>query len=109
VPEHEGEGPLSVVIWTTTPWTLPANQAVSLNPKYEYVIVQCEKDGQKERLVLVNQLWNDAVDPLKTYINSGRLLVFIFDFRFGESRTTISTPMHRFKAFVQMTFGIYFA
>lgn len=61
VPEHEGEGPLSVVIWTTTPWTLPANQAVSLNPKYEYVVVQCEKDGQKERLVLVNQLWNDAV------------------------------------------------
>ncbi|TXL15142.1 isoleucine--tRNA ligase [Methylococcaceae bacterium HT4] len=61
VPEHEGEGPLYVVIWTTTPWTLPANQAVCLNPKYEYVVVQCEKDGQKERLVLVNQLWNDAV------------------------------------------------
>ncbi len=62
VPEHEGEGPLSVVIWTTTPWTLPANQGVCLNPKYEYVVVQCEKDGQKERLVLVNQLWNDAVE-----------------------------------------------
>ena len=61
VPEHEGEGPLSIVIWTTTPWTLPANQAVSLNPKYEYVVVQCEKDGQKERLVLVSQLWNGAV------------------------------------------------
>jgi len=25
VPDHHGEGPLSVVIWTTTPWTLPAN------------------------------------------------------------------------------------
>lgn len=62
VPEHEGEGPLSLVIWTTTPWTLPANQAVSLNPKYEYVVVQCEKNGVKERLVLVNQLWNDAVE-----------------------------------------------
>lgn len=62
IPEHEGEGPLSIVIWTTTPWTLPANQAVSLNPKYEYVVVQCEKDGHKERLVLVNQLWNGAVE-----------------------------------------------
>ncbi|MCU7945660.1 MAG: class I tRNA ligase family protein, partial [Candidatus Thiodiazotropha sp. (ex Cardiolucina cf. quadrata)] len=27
VPEGGGEGPLSMVIWTTTPWTLPANQA----------------------------------------------------------------------------------
>ena len=62
MPENKGEGPLSVVIWTTTPWTLPANQGVSLNPKYEYVIIQCEKDGQKERLVLVNQLWLDATE-----------------------------------------------
>ncbi len=26
---EKGVGPLSVVIWTTTPWTLPANQAVA--------------------------------------------------------------------------------
>lgn len=29
-----------VVIWTTTPWTLPANQAVSVNPKLEYVLLR---------------------------------------------------------------------
>ncbi|MEQ1739856.1 MAG: class I tRNA ligase family protein, partial [Methyloglobulus sp.] len=52
VPEHEGQGALSVVIWTTTPWTLPANQAVALNADLEYAVVQCEKDGRKERLVL---------------------------------------------------------
>ncbi|TDJ87677.1 isoleucine--tRNA ligase [Campylobacter volucris] len=28
------------VIWTTTPWTLPANQAISLNPNEKYVITQ---------------------------------------------------------------------
>ncbi len=28
--------PVYCVIWTTTPWTLPANQAVALNPDYEY-------------------------------------------------------------------------
>lgn len=27
-------------IWTTTPWTLPANQAVSVNPHFEYVLVE---------------------------------------------------------------------
>ncbi|MET0988446.1 MAG: isoleucine--tRNA ligase, partial [Steroidobacteraceae bacterium] len=32
--------PASIVIWTTTPWTLPANQAVALNPELEYVLLQ---------------------------------------------------------------------
>ena len=31
--------PVSVVIWTTTPWTLPANEAVALHPDLEYVLV----------------------------------------------------------------------
>jgi isoleucyl-tRNA synthetase len=31
---------LSIVIWTTTPWTLPANLAVALHPDYEYSIVR---------------------------------------------------------------------
>ncbi len=61
VPEHEGEGPLSVVIWTTTPWTLPANQAVALNPELEYSVVQCVKDGNKERLVIAEQLLKDVM------------------------------------------------
>ncbi|GAA5446044.1 isoleucine--tRNA ligase [Microbulbifer sp. NBRC 101763] len=37
---HAGDGPLSVVIWTTTPWTLPSSQAVSVNGELEYVVVQ---------------------------------------------------------------------
>jgi isoleucyl-tRNA synthetase len=61
VPEHEGSGPLSVVIWTTTPWTLPANQGVALNPDLEYSVVQCEKDGNKERLVVAEALLKDAM------------------------------------------------
>ncbi len=36
---------VAVPIWTTTPWTLPANQAVALNPKYDYVFVQIEEAG----------------------------------------------------------------
>jgi isoleucyl-tRNA synthetase len=35
-----GSGDVSVVIWTTTPWTLPANQGVALNPDLDYVLVQ---------------------------------------------------------------------
>ncbi len=38
----------SFLVWTTTPWTLPGNVALAVNPKIEYVVV--EKDG--ERLIL---------------------------------------------------------
>ena len=31
------------VIWTTTPWTIPANQALNLNPKLEYSLVDTER------------------------------------------------------------------
>ncbi|RMD79794.1 MAG: isoleucine--tRNA ligase [Gammaproteobacteria bacterium] len=60
VPGHEGEGPLSVVIWTTTPWTLPANQAVAVHPELEYVVVQAEGPEGPERLVLADALLKDA-------------------------------------------------
>lgn len=33
------------VIWTTTPWTLPANQGIAVNPTYTYVLI--EADGRK--------------------------------------------------------------
>jgi len=31
--------PIAIVIWTTTPWTLPANQALNIHPDYEYSLV----------------------------------------------------------------------
>jgi isoleucyl-tRNA synthetase len=53
--------PLSAVIWTTTPWTLPANRAVAVNGKLDYVVVQCELDRGPERLVLAERLVDDAM------------------------------------------------
>ena len=43
LPESEGgfQGKkTSVIIWTTTPWTLPANLGISLNPQFEYVAIE---------------------------------------------------------------------
>ncbi|ETT01558.1 isoleucine--tRNA ligase [Providencia alcalifaciens] len=34
----------SLVIWTTTPWTLPANRAISLNPEFKYSLVDANGD-----------------------------------------------------------------
>ena len=38
--------PTSVVIWTTTPWTLPSSQAVSMNAEFDYVLVQVNGECQ---------------------------------------------------------------
>ncbi|WP_295542885.1 isoleucine--tRNA ligase [uncultured Thiohalocapsa sp.] len=66
VPDGQGEGPLSVVIWTTTPWTLPANQAVALNPELEYALVQTDGQGPtehgRERLLVAEGLLRDTMD-----------------------------------------------
>ena len=59
-----GDGPISVLIWTTTPWTLPANLAVALNPGEEYLLLQVETGLGAERLLLAEGL---AEQALKRY------------------------------------------
>lgn len=59
--EVTGEGPISVPIWTTTPWTLPANQAVALNPHLNYVLVQIKKDEAHERLLISEALLDQVM------------------------------------------------
>jgi len=61
VPDGVGEGPLSVVIWTTTPWTLPANQAVALNPNLEYAVVFCDGPQGLERVVVAEAMLKDVM------------------------------------------------
>lgn len=50
----QGNGSVAAVIWTTTPWTLPANEAVAVNPKLVYALVQY-KD---QRLIIAQDLVN---------------------------------------------------
>jgi isoleucyl-tRNA synthetase len=47
---------VSVVIWTTTPWTLPADEAVTVRDEFNYVAVQIERAGATEVLVLAAEL-----------------------------------------------------
>jgi isoleucyl-tRNA synthetase len=58
---HAGEGPISVIIWTTTPWTLPANRAVALNPELDYALVEADVGQGQERLLLAEALLKDAM------------------------------------------------
>ena len=39
-------GRASIVIWTTTPWTLPANQAVAVHPEFDYSLLRVSRTSQ---------------------------------------------------------------
>jgi isoleucyl-tRNA synthetase len=54
VEEHDGVA--GIPIWTTTPWTLPANEAVTLHAEIEYVLVSGEVNGRLMNLVLARDL-----------------------------------------------------
>lgn len=64
-PVREGRGVLpaeeaSVVIWTTTPWTLPANLAIALHPDYAYVLVATNG----EKLLMAEALWEGVMQTV---------------------------------------------
>lgn len=46
----------SVVIWTTTPWTLPANVAIAVHPRMEYILGAFVKDGETRRFIMLKDL-----------------------------------------------------
>ncbi len=49
---------INIVIWTTTPWTLPASMAVTLHKDFEYLLVQTEKGA----LILEDSLHESALE-----------------------------------------------
>jgi isoleucyl-tRNA synthetase len=60
-PGRLDHAPFDVVIWTTTPWTLPADQAVSLGADIRYVLVETDKDGERHRLILAAELLDSCL------------------------------------------------
>jgi isoleucyl-tRNA synthetase len=49
-------GKASIAIWTTTPWTLPANLAIAVDAKELYVVQEFSREGVSERLLLAEKL-----------------------------------------------------
>ena len=51
-----------IVIWTTTPWTIPANKALAYNEALEYVLIQLSDNGNfKDRKIIVAEALLDSV------------------------------------------------
>jgi isoleucyl-tRNA synthetase len=66
----------ALVVWTTTPWTLPANLAIAVHPKERYVVQKFTRGEQTETLVLAKSLveafatataWQPVNEPLETF------------------------------------------
>jgi isoleucyl-tRNA synthetase len=51
-----GTQPVDLAIWTTTPWTLPANQAVALRDDIRYALLEADIGGHPRRLILAAEL-----------------------------------------------------
>ncbi len=58
----ETDKPLSAVIWTTTPWTIPSNLAISVNEKFEYSLVQ-----------YVDEVYLIATDLVSSFVKDAEL------------------------------------
>ncbi|MGF6394747.1 isoleucine--tRNA ligase [Pseudomonas plecoglossicida] len=59
--------PAAIVIWTTTPWTIPANQALNIHPEFKYALV----DTGERLLVLAEELVESC---LKRYDLEGSVI-----------------------------------
>ncbi|GGI18277.1 isoleucine--tRNA ligase [Oxalicibacterium faecigallinarum] len=60
-----------IVIWTTTPWTIPSNQAMNVHPELKYALVETTRDGKPLLLILAADLVEDA---LKRYELEGKVI-----------------------------------
>lgn len=73
--EFLGEKDLNILIWTTTPWTLPSNTGVAFHPEYEYSIIKIKDSSNKnlkkyEKIIICK----DLIDKLK-----GKLEIIDFE------------------------------
>jgi isoleucyl-tRNA synthetase len=61
-------GELGVAIWTTTPWTLPGNLAVAVNPELVYSVVEVSENNPTDFKYLI--VAKDLVETLSTKLNT---------------------------------------
>ncbi len=85
------EGDEKFVIWTTTPWTMPANLAISLHPDFTYCVVKTEKgkliflESLKDKLLEKFELTGEVIKEFKGKELEGITVTHVLD----SSRTSV--------------------
>ena len=93
-----------IVIWTTTPWTIPSNQALNANPEVTYALVQAERDGQPLLLILAQDL---VEATLQRYKLEGRIIATTLGASLAGLR--FKHPLHAQDPFYDRTSPVYLA
>jgi isoleucyl-tRNA synthetase len=93
-----------VVIWTTTPWTIPSNQALNVHPEIIYSLVETQRDGKPLLLILAQDL---VVQCLARYELEGTTIGTCH----GNALNGISFkhPLHKKDAFFDRLSPMYLA
>ena len=52
---------VKIVIWTTTPWTIPCNRALAFNSSFEYSLLEIVQEGEKDTIILASKLINEVL------------------------------------------------
>jgi len=89
-----------IVIWTTTPWTIPSNQALNLHPEFSYSLV----DTPRGLLILATERVDEC---LKTYGLDGQIIASVPGQALGELR--FRHPLYAVDPGYARTAPIYFA
>jgi isoleucyl-tRNA synthetase len=93
-----------VVIWTTTPWTIPSNQALNVHPEVRYALVKAERDGQPLLLILAQDLVESC---LQRYKLEGEIIATTV----GEALSGLrfKHPLHAADKFYDRSSPVYLA
>ena len=65
-----GDTPSYLLAWTTTPWTLPGNTALAVDPESEYSVVEVASDSGAERIALATALVEDNIRQEHTIVGT---------------------------------------
>ncbi|RJG14518.1 isoleucine--tRNA ligase [Massilia cavernae] len=93
-----------IVIWTTTPWTIPSNQALNVNPEITYALVETTRDGKPLLLILAKDLVESC---LQRYKLEGRIAAETLGEKLGGIE--FKHPLHAAAKFYDRRSPMYLA
>ena len=93
-----------IVIWTTTPWTIPSNQALNVNPEITYALVETSRDGKPLLLILAADLVEACLQRFKL---EGKVVATTLGEKLGGIE--FRHPLHAADAFFNRRSPLYLA
>ncbi|KAJ2483095.1 isoleucine-tRNA ligase [Coemansia sp. RSA 2131] len=72
-----GAGKVSALVWTTTPWTLPANRAIAVHPDLEYVLLQVTENSESGSAGYQLLVGKDRLEAVSAMLPEGSTIAVV--------------------------------